>query len=48
MQALYSGGTGTTALVCGDGETHWMEGVLLLAVYAVLALAFYHLPAVGG
>jgi Ca2+:H+ antiporter len=28
-----------------DGRTHWMEGVLLLAVYAILALAFYHLPA---
>jgi Ca2+:H+ antiporter len=33
-----------TALVSQDGETHWMEGVLLLAVYLVLALAFYHLP----
>jgi Ca2+:H+ antiporter len=36
-----------TALVCQDGETHWMEGVLLLAVYAILALAFFHLPATG-
>ncbi len=32
------------AMVCQDGESHWMEGVLLLAVYIVLALAFYHLP----
>jgi Ca2+:H+ antiporter len=32
------------ALVSQDGESHWMEGVLLLAVYAMLALAFYHLP----
>lgn len=32
------------ALVCNDGESHWMEGVMLLAVYAMLALAFYHLP----
>lgn len=32
-------------LVCQDGETHWMEGVLLLGVYVILALAFYHLPA---
>ena len=32
------------ALVASDGETHWMEGALLLAVYAILALAFYHLP----
>ena len=27
-----------------DGETNWMEGVLLLAVYAILGVAFYHLP----
>jgi Ca2+:H+ antiporter len=32
------------ALVCQDGETHWLEGAMLLAVYAVFALAFYHLP----
>jgi Ca2+:H+ antiporter len=31
-------------LVSQDGESHWMEGVMLLAVYAMLALAFYHLP----
>jgi Ca2+:H+ antiporter len=33
------------AFVAADGEGHWMEGVLLLAVYVILALAFYHLPA---
>jgi Ca2+:H+ antiporter len=32
------------ALVSLDGETNWMEGVLLLGVYLILALAFYHLP----
>jgi Ca2+:H+ antiporter len=32
------------SLVCQDGETHWMEGVLMLGVYVILALAFYHLP----
>jgi Ca2+:H+ antiporter len=32
------------ALVAQDGECHWMEGVLLLAVYVIFALAFYHLP----
>jgi Ca2+:H+ antiporter len=32
-------------LVAVDGESHWMEGVLLLAVYLNLAMAFYHLPA---
>ena len=35
---------GVLALVSQDGETHWMEGVMLLAVYLMLALAFYHLP----
>jgi Ca2+:H+ antiporter len=32
------------ALVCQDGETHWMEGVLMLGVYVIIALAFYNLP----
>jgi len=27
-----------------DGETHWMEGVQLLAVYVILALGFFYLP----
>ena len=31
------------AQVAQDGESHWLEGVMLLAVYAILALAFYHL-----
>lgn len=31
------------AQVAQDGESHWFEGVMLLAVYAILALAFYHL-----
>jgi Ca2+:H+ antiporter len=31
-------------LVSSDGESHWLEGVMLLAVYAILALAFFHLP----
>jgi Ca2+:H+ antiporter len=35
---------GVVALVCQDGESHWMEGAMLLAVYLILALAFYHLP----
>jgi len=34
-------------MVCEDGESHWMEGVLLLAVYVILGLAFYHLPEAG-
>jgi Ca2+/H+ antiporter len=28
----------------GRARSHWMEGVQLLAVYAILALAFYWLP----
>ena len=33
------------AQIAGDGETHWMEGVLLLGVYVLLGLAFFNLPA---
>jgi Ca2+:H+ antiporter len=32
------------ALIAQDGESNWMEGVLLLAVYAILGLTFYFLP----
>jgi Ca2+:H+ antiporter len=35
---------GVLALVCQDGETHWMEGVMMLGVYIIAALAFYNLP----
>src|SRR5216683_892849 len=31
----------STALIGLDGETHWLEGAFLLAVYAVLALGFW-------
>ncbi len=30
--------------ISDDGETHWMEGALLLAVYAILGLAFFNVP----
>ncbi len=33
------------ALIALDGRSNWMEGVLLLAVYAILGLTFYYLPA---
>jgi Ca2+:H+ antiporter len=33
------------ALIAQDGESNWMEGVLLLAVYAILGLTFFFLPA---
>jgi Ca2+:H+ antiporter len=32
------------ALVCHDGETHWIEGAMMLGVYTIIALAFYNLP----
>lgn len=30
--------------VATDGESNWMEGVLLISVYVILAIAFYFLP----
>jgi Ca2+:H+ antiporter len=30
--------------VAQDGESNWLEGALLLAVYLVLGLAFFFLP----
>jgi Ca2+:H+ antiporter len=33
-----------TALVSGDGESNWLEGAELLAVYFILALGFLLLP----
>jgi len=35
---------GIVNLVAQDGESNWLEGVLLLATYAVLGLAFFFLP----
>jgi Ca2+:H+ antiporter len=35
---------GVVNLVAADGETNWMEGFQLLAVYIILAIAFYFLP----
>jgi Ca2+:H+ antiporter len=32
-------------LVAQDGESNWMEGVMLMSVYAILGIAFYFLPA---
>jgi len=32
------------SLVAGDGETNWFEGLMLLAVYLIVALAFFLLP----
>jgi Ca2+:H+ antiporter len=35
----------TIALVAMDGESNWLEGVQLLALYIILAAAFYVIPA---
>jgi Ca2+:H+ antiporter len=34
--------------VASDGESHWLEGAQLLAVYVLLGLLFYFLPASAG
>jgi Ca2+:H+ antiporter len=33
------------ALIALDGESNWMEGAMLIAVYIILGLAFFFLPA---
>ncbi|XOB97435.1 calcium/proton exchanger [Deinococcota bacterium DY0809b] len=33
-----------TNAVVRDGETHWLEGVMLLGVYALLGFAFFYTP----
>lgn len=35
---------GVVNLVAQDGESNWLEGALMLAVYAILGMAFYFLP----
>ncbi len=35
------------ALVSSDGESNWLEGAALLAVYIILGLAFFLLPTIG-
>jgi len=36
---------GIAALISLDGESNWLEGAQLLAVYVIVALAFFFLPA---
>lgn len=36
-----------TNQIASDGESNWLEGVLLLAVYLILGVVFYFLPDVG-
>ncbi len=33
-----------TSQIAGDGESNWLEGVQLLAVYVIFGLVFYFLP----
>jgi Ca2+:H+ antiporter len=33
-----------TAMVVNDGESNWVEGLQLISVYAIIALAFYFIP----
>lgn len=33
--------------ISGDGESNWFEGVQLLALYLIIALLFFFLPALG-
>jgi Ca2+:H+ antiporter len=33
-----------TGQIASDGESNWLEGALLLAVYVILAISFYFMP----
>jgi Ca2+:H+ antiporter len=35
------------AFIAQDGESNWLEGAMLLAVYLIIGLAFFFLPAAG-
>jgi Ca2+:H+ antiporter len=32
-------------LIALDGESNWLEGAMLLAIYLMIGLAFFFLPA---
>jgi Ca2+:H+ antiporter len=36
-----------TTLVIMDGESNWLEGVMLLSTYLIIAIAFFYYPDVG-
>ena len=38
------GATLIAVLISVDGESHWLEGAQLVALYAILGLAFYYVP----
>jgi Ca2+:H+ antiporter len=35
---------GIVILLSLNGESNWFEGALLLALYAILAIAFFYIP----
>lgn len=37
-------GVGAATLIGLDGESNWLEGAMLLGVYAILAVAFFFIP----
>ena len=37
-------GVGAATLIGLDGESNWLEGVMLLGVYAILSVAFFFIP----
>ncbi len=43
LAALFSAGL-VAALIASDGESNWLEGAQLLAVYLILGIAFFFLP----
>jgi Ca2+:H+ antiporter len=43
--AALSLAVGVVALISGDGECNWFEGAQLLAVYLIIAILFFFLPA---
>ena len=43
LVALFSASL-VAALIAQDGESNWLEGAQLLAVYLVIGLAFFFLP----
>jgi len=37
-------GVAVVALIAADGRSNWLEGSVLVAVYAILAWAFFLMP----
>ena len=37
-------GVGGASLIALDGESNWLEGAMLMGLYAVLGVAFYFVP----